>query len=162
MACYLLGTSQFHRVFVLVRAPSEQSAKKLIIIPRHNSTEQFFQRASEKYSSQEWDEVAIVSLDPRHDQPSIDRLKHTMPDSQYRRTVFIRTIDELVEALHDASFVLSQRYHGAIGALALGVPFDTAPQVSGDKLDVLMRMDRSACAALVDNGKQTLDRVLKR
>jgi polysaccharide pyruvyl transferase WcaK-like protein len=51
----------------------------------------------------------------------------------------IRTVDDLVREIGTSSFVLTQRYHGALAALALGIPFEAVAQGEGDKLADLQK-----------------------
>lgn len=70
---------------------------------------------------------------------------------------------ELCEAVSSASFLLTQRYHAGIVALALGVPFETVPQVAGDKLDALNREERDSACLMerVQMGEEALRGVLR-
>ena len=89
-------------------------SKILFIIPRGNSSKKFWDR-SEKMRCEGFAGVRV----------------------QEPRSLF-----ELSTAISSASFLLTQRYHAGIVALALGVPFEAVPQVPGDKLDALNHEDR--------------------
>jgi len=104
----------FDPVFTLVDASKTcVSSNKLLIIPRSNSSREFWRKA---------EEARRVRADASVAEP--------------------RTLDELSRAVASASFLLTQRYHAGIVALGLGVPFEAVPQVPGDKFDVLNREDR--------------------
>ena len=95
--------------------PSDADRSKiLLIIPRRNSSQEFRDRSEE------------------------------MRREGFRgvRVQEPRSLVELSAAVSSASFLLTQRYHAGIVALALGVPFDAVPQVPGDKLDALNKEDR--------------------
>lgn len=89
-------------------------SKNLLIIPRGNSSQAFRDRV-EEMRQEEW--VGVCVQEPR-------------------------SLVELSTAVSSASFLLTQRYHAGIVALTLGVPFETVPQVLGDKLDALNHEDR--------------------
>ncbi len=104
----------FDPVFTLVDASKTCiSSNKLLIIPRSNSSREFWRKAEEARRARANASVA----EPR-------------------------TLDELSRVVASASFLLTQRYHAGIVATALGIPFEAVPQVPGDKLDALNREDR--------------------
>lgn len=98
--------------FVAMPDDSERS-KVLLIIPRKNSSKEFLQRMAE-----------------------------VQRGGSGVRVVEPASFRELCDAVSSASFLLTQRYHAGIVALALGVPFEMVPQVLGDKLDALNHEDR--------------------
>ena len=61
-----------------------------------------------------------------------------MPDSHIQK---VRTLDELVQGLSSAGFVISQRYHGALSALALEKDVEILSQCDGDKLSTLQNLN---------------------
>lgn len=94
-------------------------SKIVLIIPRKNSSKEFWGRA-EAMRGQGFGEVRV--LEPT-------------------------TLIELCQTMSGVSFLLTQRYHAGLVALALGVPFEAVPQAPGDKLDALHQEDRD-CATL--------------
>lgn len=64
------------------------------------------------------------------------------------RAVPVRTKAELLERLHRSAFVLSQRYHGTIASLALGIPCAVLGMSMGDKLMTLAEEIRFPAALL--------------
>ncbi len=75
----------------------------------------------------------------------------------------IRSAADLTNALADVSFVYSHRYHGALAALAMHIPFQTLPQKPGDKLSeiqTLADMDGEVLLQLVKTGEEALKQAL--
>lgn len=75
------------------------------------------------------------------------------------------TLQKLIEEVSQASHVLTERFHGGIAALALGVPLTIISQGEGDKLSQLQPYaDRKTPAhdlhALVARGESALRGVL--
>lgn len=103
-----------HSVSTVMSSDSDRT-KNLLIIPRKNSSREFWRMAREIQQRKAWDDIQICEP---------------------------RTFTELCTAVGLASFLLTQRYHAGITALALGVPFEAIPQVPGDKLDALNQEDR--------------------
>lgn len=127
----------FDPVFALLCAKdgSIQTSKLLLVIPRHNSSREFWDRVSQMRCGQ-WTEVRVSEP---------------------------QTLSALCDELARASFLLTQRYHAGIAAIALGVPFEVVPQVSGDKLDALQHEehDRLKLVERVRSGEEALRRVLR-
>lgn len=124
----------FDPVFTLVDAcKSCVSSNKLLIIPRKNSSKEFLQRVAE---AQEGGGVCVVEP---------------------------KSFSELCEAVASASFLLTQRYHAGIVALALGVPFEVVPQAAGDKLDALNQEERDSARLMerVRMGEEALRSALR-
>ncbi len=108
--------------------------KTLVVIPRWNSTESFFE-AIPTYAKEEWDGVRVLMMEPSTKEESVARdIAALFPKAE---VIALRSVQELLTEVSAASLVLTQRYHGAIAAAALNVPFETLPQRPGDKLDAL-------------------------
>ncbi|MFA5273071.1 MAG: polysaccharide pyruvyl transferase family protein [Candidatus Peribacter sp.] len=137
------------------------SQKLLVIIPRKNSPSSFSERAVQLWKSGTWQAVRILSLQP--DDPQEREVCHSIahvlsqPDSVI---VPVRSVGALCRSVGQADFVFSQRYHGALAALALGVPFEVVPQGEGDKLASLSGMSSSGIAALLADGERQLKSAL--
>lgn len=142
-------------VFSLLKAKSgDRGAQKLlVIIPRKNSPVAFTERAAQLQKTGEWKEVRILSFQP--DDPQEYSLCMRLA-GETGVVVPVRTIGDLRGELSAASFVLTQRYHGAVGALALGVPFEVVPQGEGDKLAGLAGMLKGDAVALAAAGEGAL------
>lgn len=122
----------------------DRSQKLLIIIPRKNSGETCEELLKKSISQEAWDGVRILSLEPDHFQEkqyceNLLTLCQNIPAFVYP----IRSLESLAEHVSLASLVIAQRYHGALAALALGVPLEIIAQGKGDKLDLLKSVDPS-------------------
>lgn len=149
-------------VFSLLENKKNANTPKnvFMIIPRHNSDKNFDEIALEHVSQHQSAIVHLLTMQPnsQDEQSVIKRLQAQLPSGTVVRPA--ETLDALAIAVSDASFVLTQRYHGAIAALALGVPVKIVAQGEGDKLSTLVGVDPAALRALVEAGKDELDRVL--
>lgn len=149
----------FDPIFSLLAAEKKDcgSQKLLVIIPRKNSPSSFQDRAVQLWKSRSWEAVRILSLQPEdpQEQEVCRTIAHVLsePDAVI---VPIRSVGELASHVCAAGFVLAQRYHGALAALALGIPFETVFQREGDKLSSLSRMASSDISCLIQDGERRL------
>ncbi len=134
--------------------------KNLVIIPRNTASETFTARCKELNASQDWDHVWILSMQPEN----TDEQKYCRQLSTGSKaiTVPIKSLQELAEYTSRASFVLSQRYHGALAALALGKKFEVVVQKDGDKLSTLSKISLEEAQKLVKVGEEALSLVLQK
>jgi polysaccharide pyruvyl transferase CsaB len=139
---------------------TNQPKNVFIIIPRHNSDQKFQDLARKYVSEHQNSETHILTMQPdsQEEQSVIKRLQAVLGVSTPVRPVL--TLDGLAKEVSGASFVLTQRYHGAIAALALGVPVEIVPQGEGDKLSTLVGADAAALEAAVEAGASELRRAL--
>lgn len=131
----------------------------LLVIPRNNSDASFCERAREIYEHRTFNSVKICSLQPSdpHEQAVCRKLETLFhPYTSIR----VYGYSDLVREVGSASFVLSQRYHGALAALAAGVPFEVMPQVPGDKLSSLISVKREDALRLVQDGEDALRKAI--
>jgi polysaccharide pyruvyl transferase WcaK-like protein len=133
--------------------------RHIVIIPRANSHHTFVNRAKDIYARGTFDAVSICSLEPGNprEKAVCETLLSIFPDSILHT---IHAIDQLIDIVSSASFVLSQRYHGALIAFALGVPFDVIAQYDNDKLSSLLALNREDALRLVNAGESALRRTL--
>ncbi|MDO8468296.1 MAG: polysaccharide pyruvyl transferase family protein [Candidatus Peribacter sp.] len=133
------------------------SQKLLVIIPRINSSNSFIERAGELTKSDTWNEVCILSLQPEdaREQEVCRSLVHVL-SLHASAIVPIRSVADLAAQVGRAELVLSQRYHGALAALALGVPLEAVAQGEGDKLSSVSEISSTAALALVSSGERQL------
>ncbi|MEQ1849411.1 MAG: polysaccharide pyruvyl transferase family protein [Candidatus Peribacteraceae bacterium] len=129
---------------------------KLVLIPRSNTTDAFIQAATEEMQGT-WEEISILLMHAtEEDRQAADRLKRVAR----HHAVTVQepeTVSEFLKAISSASFVLSQRFHGALAALAMGIPYRVLPQVPGDKLSMLADPgEREELLRLVEEGMRTL------
>ena len=108
----------------------------LIIIPRANSGESFVDRVRQSLQHSTYASVRVLAFQPddRREQAVVERLRELAATHAPVSVHEARTIDQTVQVLAGASLVLTHRYHGAIAAWALGVPFQAHAQKPGDKL----------------------------
>ncbi len=106
----------------------------LAIIPRQNSDDQFFIEVSSAVAKP-FDEIRVLLMQPDEREHAIAKRIATMTPKAL--IVPILSLDQLLSEVSGAMEVVSQRYHGALAALALGVPVTIVPQMPGDKLDEL-------------------------
>lgn len=133
-----------------------------IIIPRHNSQESFGIRAAELVLEQNTPVVHCVTMQPdsQEEQSVLKNISAHVAGCAATRNA--TTLDSLMESLHDASFVLTQRYHGALAALAMRIPMEIVPQGKGDKLSTLIGADPEALSRAVRTGEDALRSALER
>lgn len=136
----------------------EGTKKLFVVIPRANSSEKFSQRAREIADARRADAALILSLAPGH--PEEKRFCASLRSS-LRIPAEIRpvvTLADLQAGVCDASFVLAQRYHGALAALACRKEVEVLPQAPRDKLAELVRecADRADCLKRVQDGEEAL------
>lgn len=117
------------------RKPIQSLRRILGIIPRQNSDDQFFVEVSSAVKKP-FDEVRILLMQPDNAERSIAariQAMTTIPSA----VISITLVDQLLTEIAGVSEVISQRYHGALAALAMGIPVTIVPQTKGDKLDEL-------------------------
>ncbi len=149
----------FDPVYSLIKSKKEDDRTQniFIVIPRNNSPVSFVNRAKEIGESKEWNHVQILSL--QSDNSSEKKLCQEVQSALPNATVHpVESIGELVSYIQDASFVLSQRYHGALVALALGKEFEVLPQEEDDKLSQLVTFmgKEEECERLILEGVDAL------
>lgn len=164
----------FDPIFSLVDKNARESSSKkiLIVIPRNNSNQPFRERAFEllqKHS--EWDEVHVLSMQP-DDQQEKTLCEELRTCSGIPTYIFqLHTLQELIDAVSKGDFVLSQRYHGALVALALGIPLEVSPQGALDKLSSIQAIIASndvqsqiadSLRSSITNGSNALLNALKK
>ena len=107
--------------------------RTLVVIPRANSSEQFFASVSEKLQTK-WDAVLVLLMEPQEERGVAERLQTMCPECT---VVEIASVRQLLAEVTRASEAVVQRFHGALAALALGVPFAIVPQAPADKMAAL-------------------------
>lgn len=98
--------------------------------------------------------VKILSLEPdsKEEQCCTEILQSTFGVE----VIQVRTAAELADYVLRSEVVVTQRYHGAVAALALGIPFVGVPQAKNDKLDAIAHMRAEDCGALIETGEEEL------
>lgn len=147
--------------FSQARKQSEHKSN-LIIIPRANATEEFYRAVSSKLP-EFGGNVTVLLLEPEKEGHAMKRLQYMC---EHCRVVSICTVDELLAEMSSGSYVLTQRYHGALAALALDVPVEIIPQAVGDKMDTLreslQRDMKDSWLASVHSGSEKLCEVMQK
>ncbi len=111
------------------------TSRSLAIIPRGNSDEQFFVTVGGELVKS-WDAVHILLMQPDEAERGVAVRISAMSGGKATITA-ITTVDQLLSEIAKASTVVTQRYHGALAALALGKRTVICVQQKGDKLDAL-------------------------
>lgn len=129
----------FDPVFSLIAEENTSSGSKnvLMIIPRKNSSRNFLPTLRDVLKNSSFTAVLILSFEPDNpeEQWRCTELKNDVGVSA--EILPMRDLPSLVYALGAGSTVITQRFHGAVAALALGKTLYRVPQVAGDKIDVL-------------------------
>ncbi len=122
----------------------DSSKKVIVLLPRANSDENFLQRAKERVQALAWDEVRIVMMEATsfHERQTVRELENELrPLTQAPlQSIETQTLSELEDAILPASLVLSQRYHGALAAMALKKQVEVVIQAQGDKLSAFQEL----------------------
>lgn len=155
----------FDPIFALFATAKRQLSdqRTLVIIPRDNSGEEFLVSVSGKLSAQ-WDAIRILLLKPCKEEYHIACLIQSMTKTPCQ-IVEISSPEKLLAEIGSAREVVTQRYHGALAAMAMEIPVTIISQSAGDKLEELrlIRTQSPDCAALrrkVEVGEQELARAL--
>lgn len=133
----------FDPVFLSVprHAQDISSQHTIVLIPRKNSGDAFVTRAQDLVGHTErWNRISVLSLqyDAQEEYAFCMFLQEKFSPSCEVRS--ISSLAELAEGVAEGSFVLTERYHGAIAALALGRDLEVLAQGENDKLDAIRLM----------------------
>jgi len=121
----------------------------IVLIPRQNSGETFLIEACRVIQEHQGDPVRIVLMQPDHEKFIVERI--TSLAHGRSEVVAVKSVEQLLRAISDALLVVAERYHGALAAIALGVPLVVCPLDSGDKLDVLQELTGNGGALRREN-----------
>lgn len=126
----------FDPAFALFAAHPKKSsaASSLVIIPRTNSDETFFAAVKDKVGGGK--PVRILLMQPDAAERQVASVIAKLCKGQ-ATIIEILSVTQLLDEVAGASDVLSQRYHGALAALAMRIPVDVVPQGAGDKMAIL-------------------------
>ena len=150
----------FDPVLVQLTAERVQSSGSILgVIPRQNSGEEFRRLVMASVARDSPQSVRILSMQPESssEREFCDSLARDVGNKA--TIVAVRSLSELSRELAQCSCVITARYHGALAALALGLPMEIVPQREGDKLDALRsvsRADVERLRTLVVEGEQEL------
>lgn len=103
-----------------------------VLIPRHNSGASF-DRIVDFHVAEAKGSVVIAAFQPddRGERSVVERLLHRFPSTSVRR---VSNVDDLMELLSHAGRCVTERFHGALAAVAAGAPLSTVSQADGDKI----------------------------
>lgn len=156
----------FDPVFSLAQSKKKDvsSQNVLTIIPRKNSGIPFQKAVREHMQHNTYDRIAILLLEPdsKTEQAYASIIVRDVPGATI---ISVRTTTELFDRLAESRFIISERYHGIIPALGLGIPLEVVIQKEGDKLSTLRDMtqqgiDTPALSGNVEAGRATLHAAL--
>lgn len=103
-----------------------------VLIPRHNSGVAF-DRVIDFHADDAKGAVVIAAFQP--DDPGegevIERVRRRFPQASVRR---ISDVDDLMDLLSRAGRCVTERFHGALAAVAAEAPLSTVAQADGDKI----------------------------
>lgn len=145
-------------IYSLFKAKKSDLSTKnlLIIIPRNNSSQKLANTARISFLSKHWDEVRVISMKP-DDSSEIDFCQRLIDtDLKSATLVKVRSIDDLLQNVQESVLVVSERYHGALAALALGKKVEIVAQSDGDKLSSLSFDAKQDWNELLKSGEELL------
>jgi polysaccharide pyruvyl transferase WcaK-like protein len=126
-------------IYSLFKAEKVELCSKniLTVIPRNNSSEKCTTAARLAFQSTSWDAVRVLSMKP-DDESEIEYCQ-TLIDTELKGAtlVKVRSVEEILQNIADSGLVVTERYHGALAALALGKKVEIVSQTDGDKLTSL-------------------------
>lgn len=158
----------FDPVLKIIEQHMAAPAKDLMVIaliPRANSKSEFITRMKEVLGNKRPDEVRIISF--QHENPHECKLCEELPEHLGMPCTCraVHTLQELADALSGVSYVLTERYHGGIAAIGLGIPFGMVVQSPEDKLSALKMYESGShkldSLALVQWGEEELREALR-
>lgn len=155
----------FDPVFsVMEKQKSVHSTKNVCtIIPRANSSDAFMQSAISLLRMKPYlhhVQIILMQPDDAGEQAVARRLEREL--GLPATIIAARTLRELMKAVGTSAIVLSQRFHGALAALASGIEVDILPQGTGDKMYELQQLihtgkaDVPTLLATVEHGRRSL------
>jgi polysaccharide pyruvyl transferase WcaK-like protein len=128
----------FDPAILLIRKSfSVRSQNVITIIPRSNSKSKFIQAVQNVLAQQKSAHISILLMQPddSREKAVADILLQLCKGRGF--VTALSSFDELCENVAQSSLVLTERYHGALAALALRVPVKIITMAEGDKLSSL-------------------------
>lgn len=139
-----LGVMQtFDPVLSLLTLEKQPSGDTLAVIPRMNSRGALEKAAKDLLMLKQPEEIRILSMQPEDagEWKVCERLRDGLRSEASVHPV--RSIHDLTRELLKCSSAVTERYHGALAAAAMGIPVEIVSQGLGDKLDELKNMLKS-------------------
>ncbi len=127
----------------------------LLLIPRKNSGQKFLDAAAKACASRQWKEVMVLSLEPcnRREKKYCRMLCRHFGVATVTP---IHSVHDLLACIANATLVISERYHGALAALALGKDTVMIARHDGDKLSSLRAADIQKSDVRLQSGEAAL------
>ncbi|MDA0376197.1 MAG: polysaccharide pyruvyl transferase family protein [bacterium] len=151
----------FDPVFSLIESQKIDVCTKniLVVIPRKNSSDNLTMAVQELIKSMSPEQVKVLSMQPdkKSESDYCQMLAKTIGTSS--RVIKVRTLNNLILEISSAGFVISERYHGALAALALGKEVKIISQCDGDKLSTLSQIHSEVHQEII-SGLELLHRSL--
>ncbi len=138
------------------------------LIPRANSSDAFMQSAISLLRMRPYIhhlQILLMQPDDAGEQAIANRLQREL--GLPATIIPARTLRELLKGVGTSAIVLSQRFHGALAALASGIEIDIVPQGKGDKMYELQQLINSGKAnvpqlcSMVEHGRLSLSSALR-
>ena len=151
-------------VFLAFRSYKFDSStqKILTIIPRKNSGAMLQKMAEKVLQEQNFDRVEIVLMQP--DDLEEGNIAQSLQELCGGSIVEVRQLPELMEAVGRANLVVTERFHGALAALALDKEVLICSQKPGDKLSALsdaISQDRAGEIRRMEEGAKKGEEALR-
>jgi len=124
----------------LAKKISKNTKNVFIIISRNNVSETFRKEVSYAIQNNTWEEVMIVLMEGEHEEEKKTANEFLSISGTVGSIKTVTNVDDLMDSLADASLVYSQRFHGALAALAAGVRLKVFPQGAGDKMSIVVSL----------------------
>lgn len=160
----------FDPIFSALQKQKNNTNEKNVctIIPRGNSSEHLMQKALSYLRMHPYiHRLDIVLMQPEHpgEQAMATRLEREL--GLPATIIPARTLFDLMKGVGASVMVISERFHGALAAIAAGIEVQIVSQGHGDKLAELSRLiDRGFSAedahALIATGEAALRNALQR
>ena len=135
----------FDPAFALfAKHPRKELGRKLVLIPRTNSGSTFFGEVAKKMT-EGFTDVRVLLMQPEAAERRVGERLCRLCGAK-TTVVELASVQQFLDEVSAASEVLSQRYHGALAAFAMGITAMAVPQETGDKMDSLNGLMRKASA----------------
>lgn len=154
----IVRTSDPVFLFFSSKKNDDRSKNVYVIIPRGNSTASFVDSAIAGAREASRARIALLQPGDPAERALAARIARALPSAEI---VDAPDMESLAEVLQDAAAVITQRYHGAIAAIGMGIPCLAVPQEPGDKIDqirpVAEAADPDQRQALIDDARQGME-----
>ncbi len=139
-------------LFVAKKRP-RQPGNEYVLVPRHTSGKTFLEALDAHAANLRHVSIVVALFQPDDpgERKAVETLRRKYPQASVRT---IRTADDLMSLLATASHCVCERFHGALAAVAAGVPLTAVPQAAGDKIASVPAM-----AAHSGGAEEALERI---